>query len=31
MERMAKDLNFMDAARLRDELQDLEEKLKNKV
>ena len=28
MERMAKNLNFMEAARLRNELQDLEEKLK---
>jgi excinuclease ABC subunit B len=31
MERMAKNLNFMEAARLRDELQELEEKLKNKA
>ena len=31
MERMAKNLNFMEATRLRDELQELEEKLKNKV
>jgi len=31
MERMAKNLNFMEAARLRNELQDLEEKLKNKA
>ena len=29
MERMAKSLNFMEAARLRDELQELTEKLKN--
>ena len=29
MERMAKNLNFMEAARLRDELQELTEKLKN--
>ena len=31
MERMAKNLNFMEATRLRDELQELEEKLKNKA
>ena len=31
MERMAKNLNFMEAARLRDELQELEEKIKNKA
>ena len=31
MERMAKNLNFMEAARLRDELQELTEKLKNKA
>ena len=31
MEKMAKNLNFMEAARLRDELQELEEKLKNKA
>jgi len=31
MERMAKNLNFMEAARLRDELQELEENLKNKA
>ena len=31
MERMAKNLNFMEAARLRDELQELTEKLKNKT
>ncbi len=31
MERMAKNLNFMEAARLRDELQELIEKLKNKA
>ena len=31
MQRMAKNLNFMEATRLRDELQELEEKLKNKV
>jgi excinuclease ABC subunit B len=30
MEKMAKNLNFMEAARLRDELQELEENLKNK-
>ena len=28
MQRMAKNLNFMEATRLRDELQELEEKLK---
>jgi len=31
MERMAKNLNFMEAARLRDELQELTEKLQNKA
>ena len=31
MQRMAKNLNFMEATRLRDELQELEEKLKNKA
>ena len=31
MERMAKNLNFMEAARLRDELQELQNKLKNKA
>ncbi len=31
MERMAKNLNFMEATRLRDEMQELEEKLKNKA
>ena len=31
MERMAKSLNFIEAARLRDELQVLEEKVKNKA
>ena len=31
MQRMAKNLNFMEASRLRDELQELEEKLKNKA
>lgn len=31
MERMAKDLNFIEAARLRDELQDLTKKQKNKT
>ena len=31
MERMAKNLNFMEAARLRDELQELTKKLKNKA
>ena len=31
MERMAKNLNFMEAANLRDELQDLEEELKNRT
>ena len=31
MERMAKNLNFMEAARLRDELQELEENLKKKA
>jgi len=31
MEYMAKDLNFIEAARLRDELQNLEEELKNKT
>ena len=31
MERMAKNLNFMEATRLRDELKELEEKLKNKA
>ena len=31
MERVAKNLNFMEATRLRDELQELEEKLKNKA
>ena len=31
MERMAKNLNFMEAARLRDELQELEKNLKNKA
>ena len=31
MERMAKNLNFMEAARLRDELQKLTEKLQNKA
>ena len=31
MERMAKNLNFMEATRLRDEFQELEEKLKNKA
>jgi len=31
MERMAKNLNFMEAARLRDELKELIEKLKNKA
>jgi len=31
MERMAKNLNFMEAARLRDELQGLEEEFKNKA
>ena len=31
MERMAKNLNFMEATRLRDELQELEQKLKNKA
>ena len=31
MERMAKNLNFMEAARLRDELEELTEKLKNKA
>jgi len=31
MERMAKNLNFMEATRLRNELQELEEKLKNKA
>jgi excinuclease ABC subunit B len=30
MEKMAKSLNFLEAARLRDELQVLEEKIKNK-
>mgnify|MGYP000285056461 FL=1 len=30
MERMAKNLNFMEAARLRDELQELTEELKKK-
>ncbi|MBT5750188.1 MAG: excinuclease ABC subunit UvrB [Flavobacteriales bacterium] len=31
MQRMAKNLNFMEATRLRDELQELEEKLKSKA
>ena len=31
MERMAKDLNFMEAARLRDELKELEESLRKKA
>jgi len=31
MERMAKNLNFMEATRLRDELQELEKKLRNKA
>ena len=31
MQRMAKNLNFIEATRLRDELQELEEKLKNKA
>ena len=31
MQRMAKNLNFMEATRLRDELQELEEKLKKKA
>ena len=31
MQRMAKNLNFMEASRLRDELQELEEKLENKA
>ena len=31
MQRMAKNLNFMEASRLRDELQEIEEKLKNKA
>jgi excinuclease UvrABC helicase subunit UvrB len=31
MERMAKNLNFMEAARLRDELEELTKKLKNKA
>ena len=31
MQRMAKNLNFMEATRLRDELQELEEKIKNKA
>ena len=31
MQRMAKNLNFMEATHLRDELQELEEKLKNKA
>ena len=31
MQRMAKNLNFVEATRLRDELQELEEKLKNKA
>ena len=31
MQRMAKNLNFMEATRLRDELQELEEKLKYKA
>ena len=31
MERMAKDLNFMEATRLRDELQELTKQLKNKA
>ena len=30
MERMAKNLNFMEAARLRDELKEIEEDIKNK-
>jgi excinuclease UvrABC helicase subunit UvrB len=30
MERMAKNLNFMEAARLRDELQKLQDELKKK-
>ena len=31
MERMAKNLNFMEAARLRDELQELQDELKKKA
>jgi excinuclease ABC subunit B len=31
MEKMAKNLNFMEATRLRDELQELEKNLKNKA
>ena len=31
MERMAKNLNFMEAARLRDELKEIEENMKNKT
>ena len=31
MEKMAKNLNFIEAARLRDELKELEESLKKKT